>query len=302
MSSPAQSPEKVSLKQRLAYYSQLIRLDRPIGIYLVLWPTLWGLWVANDGLPEMGVLIIFVLGVFLMRSAGCAINDYADRDIDLHVERTRQRPLTSGKISAKEALGVFAALSLIAFFLVLQLNWQTIALSFVAVILAASYPFMKRYHHLPQVHLGAAFAWAIPMAFTASTGEAPPLVAWLLFLATMLWTVAYDTYYAMSDRPDDLKIGVKSSAILFGRYDRLIVAVLQFFMLLTMVVIGWLKDFGLLYYLSLLVALGFFIHQHRLSENYDRKKCLVAFLNNNWVGLSIFVGIAADNLVSNGIF
>jgi len=302
MSSPAQSPEKVSLKQRLAYYSQLIRLDRPIGIYLVLWPTLWGLWVANDGLPEMGVLIIFVLGVFLMRSAGCAINDYADRDIDLHVERTRQRPLTSGKISAKEALGVFAALSLIAFFLVLQLNWQTIALSFVAVILAASYPFMKRYHHLPQVHLGAAFAWAIPMAFTASTGEAPPLVAWLLFLATMLWTVAYDTYYAMTDRPDDLKIGVKSSAILFGRYDRLIVAVLQFFMLLTMVVIGWLKDFGLLYYLSLLVALGFFIHQHRLSENYDRKKCLVAFLNNNWVGLSIFVGIAADNLVSNGIF
>lgn len=302
MSSPAQSPEKVSLKQRLAYYSQLIRLDRPIGIYLVLWPTLWGLWVANDGLPEMGVLIIFVLGVFLMRSAGCAINDYADRDIDLHVERTRQRPLTSGKISAKEALGVFAALSLIAFFLVLQLNWQTIALSFVAVILAASYPFMKRYHHLPQVHLGAAFAWAIPMAFTASTGEAPPLVAWLLFLATMLWTVAYDTYYAMSDRPDDLKIGVKSSAILFGRYDRLIVAVLQFFMLLTMVVIGWLKDFGLLYYLSLLVALGFFIHQHRLSENYDRKKCLVAFLNNNWVGLSIFVGIVADNLVSNGIF
>lgn len=302
MPSSAHSQQKISLKQRLAYYAQLIRLDRPIGIYLVLWPTLWGLWVANDGLPEISILIIFVLGVFLMRSAGCAINDYADRDIDLHVERTKKRPLTSGKISAKEALAVFAVLALIAFFLVLQLNWQTITLSFVAVILAASYPFMKRYHYLPQVHLGAAFAWAIPMAFTASTGEVPPLEAWLLFLATMLWTVAYDTYYAISDRPDDLKIGVKSSAILFGKYDRLIIAILQLFMLLTMLGIGWLSDFGLPYYLSLLVALGFFIHQHRLSKHYDRQKCLTAFLNNNWVGLSIFVGIASDNLVSSGIF
>lgn len=295
------SSTPITLKQRLAYYAQLIRLDRPIGIYLVLWPTLWGLWLANDGLPDISVLIIFVLGVFLMRSAGCAINDYADRNVDLYVERTKQRPLTSGKISAKEAIGVFITLSLIAFFLVLQLNWQTIALSVVALILAASYPFMKRYHHLPQVHLGAAFAWAIPMAFTASTGEAPSLIAWLLFTATMLWTVAYDTYYAMSDRPDDLKIGVKSSAILFGRHDRLIVAILQCFMLLFMLAIGRLKDFGLLYYLSLLVALGLFIHQHRISINYDRKKCLTAFLNNNWVGLSIFIGIAADYLVSNTI-
>jgi len=194
--------------KNIKFYAELIRLNRPIGIYLLLWPTLWGLWFAAQGIPDFKILIIFVLGVVLMRSAGCAINDYADREIDLLVARTKNRPLTSGKISANEALGVFAVLSLIAFFLVLQLNTSTILLSIVAVILAASYPFMKRYHHFPQVHLGAAFAWAIPMSYTAITGNTPPLEAWLLFIAALLWTTAYDTQYGMVDREDDLKIGV----------------------------------------------------------------------------------------------
>ncbi len=289
----------INVREKLNYYFQLIRLDRPIGIYLLLWPTLWGLWIASNGIPELKLLLIFSLGVVLMRSAGCAINDYADRKIDAHVERTKSRPLASGKITAQEALGVFAVLSLIAFFLVLQLNTTTIYLSVVAVILAASYPFMKRFHSLPQLHLGAAFAWAIPMAFTAVTEQAPPLEAWLLFVATLMWTIAYDTMYALSDKEDDIKIGVRSSAILFGRYDKLIIALLQLGTLLMLIWVGWLVGFGIYYYGSLLIALLLFAYEHKMIRNRDPILSLQAFLHNNWVGMAIFIGIFIDYFLSD---
>ena len=280
--------------EKLKLYAELIRFNRPIGTYLLLWPTLWALWFAAKGLPELKILFIFCLGVFLMRSAGCAINDYADRNIDLHVERTKNRPLTSGKISANEALAVFAILVLIAFFLVLQLNVNTILLSIVAVLLAASYPFMKRHHYFPQVHLGAAFAWAIPMSYTAISGNMPPTEAWLLFIAALLWTTAYDTQYGMVDIEDDLKIGVKSTAILFGQYDNIIIGVLQLVALILITIAGILTERGLLFYLSVLAASGFIIYQQQLTKNRIPKKCLQAFLNNNWLGMTIFIGIALD--------
>jgi 4-hydroxybenzoate polyprenyltransferase len=283
--------------EKLKLYAELVRLNRPIGIYLLLWPTLWGLWFAAQGIPDIKILIIFILGVVLMRSAGCAINDYADRDIDLLVARTKDRPLTSGKISTKEALGVFFALILVAFFLVLQLNINTILLSIVAVILAASYPFMKRYHHFPQVHLGAAFAWAIPMAYTAITGNTPPLDAWLLFIAALLWTTAYDTQYGMVDIEDDLKIGVKSTAIFFGKYDTFIIGVLHLLTLMIITIVGIMNDRGPLFYLSILIAAGFAIYQQFLTKNKEPQKCLQAFLNNNWLGMVIFIGIATDYFV-----
>ncbi|MCF6189417.1 MAG: 4-hydroxybenzoate octaprenyltransferase [Cocleimonas sp.] len=280
--------------ENLKHYAELIRLNRPIGIYLLLWPTLWGLWFAAQGIPDLNILIIFSLGVVLMRSAGCAINDYADRDIDLLVARTKDRPLTSGKISANEALGVFAVLALIAFFLVLQLNTSTILFSIVAVILAASYPFMKRYHHFPQVHLGAAFAWAIPMSYTAITNSAPPLEAWLLFIAALLWTTAYDTQYGMVDREDDLKIGIKSTAIFFGKHDNLIIGVLHLLTLMIITIVGIMNDRGGIFYTSILMASSFAIYQQFLTQNRQPQKCLQAFLNNNWLGMTIFTGIAAD--------
>jgi len=280
--------------ENLKFYAELIRLNRPIGIYLLLWPTLWGLWFAAQGIPDIKILIVFVLGVILMRSAGCAINDYADRDIDLLVARTKDRPLTSGKISAKEALAVFAVLALVAFFLVLQLNTNTILLSIVAVILAASYPFMKRYHHFPQVHLGAAFAWAIPMAYTAISGDAPPLDAWLLFIAALLWTTAYDTQYGMVDREDDLKIGVKSTAILFGKHDNFIIGILHALTLIIITIVGIMNDRGSLFYLSILIASAFAVYQQFLTQDKEPQKCLQAFLNNNWLGMTLFIGIAAD--------
>ena len=280
--------------EKLKLYAELIRFNRPIGTYLLLWPTLWALWFAARGLPELKILIIFCLGVFLMRSAGCAINDYADRDIDLHVERTKNRPLTSGKISAKEALSVFSVLVLIAFVLVLQLNINTIILSIVAVLLAASYPFMKRHHYFPQVHLGAAFAWAIPMSYTAISGNTPPLEAWLLFIAALLWTTAYDTQYGMVDIEDDLKIGVKSTAILFGQYDNIIIGALQLLALILITIVGILTERGLLFYLSVLVASGYIVYQQQLTKDRIPNKCLQAFLNNNWLGMTIFIGIALD--------
>jgi len=284
----------LTLQQRLGYYAELIRINRPIGIYLLLWPTLWALWIAAEGVPSLGILVVFVLGVALMRSAGCAINDYADRHLDKHVKRTQQRPLTAGHISAKEAIAVFITLALIAFLLVLQLNLATILLSTGALLLAASYPFMKRYHALPQVHLGAAFAWAIPMAFTAINGEAPPLAAWLLFFATLLWTVAYDTYYAMVDRDDDIKVGIKSSAILFGDYDRTIILLCQGIMLALLLGLGVLLQLGISFYFSLMIVAGLFAWQHHITKAYQREQCLQAFLNNNWVGLIIFVGIGLN--------
>lgn len=281
---------------RLRDYAELVRLNKPIGILLLLWPTLWALWIAADGIPNTLILIIFVLGVALMRSAGCAINDYADRDIDLHVERTKNRPLTSGRITSKEAVGVFVVLSLIAFSLVFALNPLTRWMSVGGVLLAASYPFMKRFHYLPQVHLGVAFAWAIPMAYTAQTGEFPPLSGWLLFIATILWTVVYDTMYAMADRDDDLKIGVKSSAILFGDYDRSIVAALQVLTLLTLILIGSQEELGAFYYVGLAGAMILFLYQQFLIRNREAGDCFRAFLNNNYVGMIIFAGLLIDKL------
>ncbi len=287
--------------EKLKLYAELIRLNRPIGIYLLLWPTLWALWFASDGMPDIKLLIIFSLGVALMRSAGCAINDYADRDIDKHVARTKDRPITSGRITANEALGVFAVLVLISLLLVIQLNKSTILLSAVAVILAATYPFMKRYHYFPQVHLGAAFAWAIPMVFSATaaatTQNFPPLDAWLLFIAALLWTTAYDTQYGMVDREDDLKIGVKSTAILFGKYDNLINGTLQLLSLALISIVGIINERGIIFYGSILIAFGFIAYQQLLTKNREPQKCLQAFLNNNWLGMVIFIGIALDYFV-----
>lgn len=277
-------------------YAELIRLNRPIGIYLLLWPTLWALWFASNGLPNLKHLIIFSLGVVFMRSAGCAINDYADRELDRHVERTQNRPITSGRISSKEALGVFGVLALASFILVLQLNHSTIILSTVAVILAATYPFMKRYHHFPQVHLGAAFAWAIPMAYTAITEKTPTMDAWLLFVAALLWTTAYDTQYGMTDREDDIKMGMKSTAILFGELDTFIIASLQLITLILLTIVGMMHNRGVLFYSGVIVASGFIIYQQFLTRDKDPSQCLQAFLNNNWLGMVIFIGIAADYL------
>lgn len=279
------------LLERLKNYGRLIRFERPIGTLLLLWPTYWALWVAAQGFPGWKLLIIFSLGTFLMRSAGCAINDIADRRVDGHVERTKLRPLATGVISVKEALAVFGGLVFVAFILVLQLNNLTILFSGVAVLLAATYPFMKRYHHWPQVYLGLAFAWGIPMAFTAINNQAPPLVAWLLLAANVAWTTAYDTMYAMCDREDDLKIGVKSTAIIFGKYDRLIVGCLQLATLVLLAWVAYLAQLGLWFWLSLIIAAGFFVYQQYLIRNRDRWLSLRAFLNNNWVGLVVFIGI-----------
>lgn len=282
------------MMDKLRHYARLIRLDRPIGIYLLLWPTLWALWIAAEGVPDLLVLLVFVVGVVLMRSAGCAINDYADREVDPHVARTKTRPLAAGHIAPREALGVFAVLGLVAFALVLLLNGLTIAFSVVAVLLAATYPFMKRFHHLPQVHLGAAFAWAIPMAFTAVTGVLPPVVAWLLFMAAVLWTTAYDTMYAMCDREDDVKIGVKSSAILFGQHDRLIIGILQLLMLALLITVGILSGRGSWYWLGLLAAAMLSVYQQWLIREREPQPSLQAFLNNHWLGMAVFAGIATD--------
>lgn len=275
----------------LQHYGRLMRIERPIGSYLLLWPTLWALWIASDGTPDLKLLIIFVLGVFVMRSAGCAINDIADRNIDAHVERTRGRPLASGTITLREALAVFGLLIFLAFLLVLQLNLLTMLFSVAAAALAASYPFMKRYHQLPQVYLGIAFSSAILMAFTAVTNQFPPVGAWLLFAANLLWTTGYDTMYGMCDREDDLKIGMKSTAILFGSYDRLWVGILQLSTLILLSVAGKLNGLGIWFWLSLLVASGFFVYQQYLIRDRDRLLSLKAFLNNNWVGMIIFIGI-----------
>jgi len=281
-------PPEVSVKLRL--YAELIRFQRPIGTYLLLWPTLWALAIAGDGGPDGWVLFVFVCGVFLMRSAGCAINDYADRDIDLHVARTRERPLTSGKITPREALAVFAVLGLLAFVLVLTLNRLTILLSLGGILLAASYPFMKRYHYLPQVHMGAAFGWAVPMAFAAQT-DTLPKIAWLLYVATLVWAVAYDTMYSMVDREDDLKIGVKSTAILFGDYDRLMIALLQALFVLAMILVGVDLEFSWIYYLALGAAALLLTYQQFLINDRAAAHCFSAFLNNHWVGAVVFAGI-----------
>lgn len=285
--------EKTPQLSRWQLYMQLMRLNRPIGILLLLWPTLWGLWIAADGNPQLLLVVIFSLGVVLMRSAGCVINDYADREIDLHVKRTKDRPITSGKVSTREALALFAVLVIIAFLLVLLLNPLTIALSFGGVLLAASYPFMKRYTHLPQAYLGIAFGWAIPMAFAAQTGELDPRL-WLLFLATVLWAVSYDTMYAMVDRDDDLKIGVKSTAILFGQYDRLMIGLFQVAFLVTLYLAGQAFELGSFYLGGLALAAFMSIYHQWLIRNRERNACLKAFLHNNWLGAVVFAGIVLD--------
>lgn len=271
-------------------YGLLMRLDKPIGILLLLWPALWALWVAAEGLPNIHVLLVFCAGVFLMRSAGCVINDFADRHVDGHVERTQHRPLAAGRVSSKEALLLFAVLSLLAFALVLTLNRFTILLSIGGVLLAASYPFAKRFHQLPQVHLGIAFAWAIPMAYAAQSNMLA-VEAWLLFAITIIWAVIYDTMYAMVDREDDLKIGVKSTAILFGQYDKLIIGILQVVMLALLSLLGWRLQLGIFYWLAIVSSAGLFIYQQWLIRDRVRSLCFQGFLNNNYIGLILFTGI-----------
>lgn len=281
---------KSGWQSRLGLYARLARLDRPIGNFLLLWPTLWALWIAARGVPHLDVLTVFVLGVLIMRAAGCVINDYADRDFDRHVKRTRERPLTTGAVSEREALILFAALCLTAFALVLLMNRLTVLLSLVGVVLAATYPFMKRYTHLPQVHLGAAFGWAVPMAFAAQTA-AVPAIAWWVFAATVIWATIYDTQYAMVDRDDDLKIGIRSTAILFGAYDRLIIGILQVVMTGLLVVIGWQANLGAVWYVGVLIGAAFFGWQQWLIRHRERADCFRAFLNNNIYGGVIFLGL-----------
>jgi len=284
-----------TFENRLREYAQLMRLHRPIGIYLLLWPTLWALWLAGNGQPPRGVTLVFVLGVILMRSAGCVMNDIADRDFDPHVARTRDRPLAAGRVSLGEAVGLMAALCLLAFGLVLTQNALTVQLAFIGLALALSYPFMKRIHSLPQFHLGAAFGWAIPMAYAAVTGALPP-VCWLLFFGNVLWSVIYDTQYAMVDREDDLKIGVKSTAILFGARDKQIIGYLQLALLVILIGIGLLTGRGWIYYLGLFVAAWLALYQQFLIRDRKPEDCFKAFLNNNAFGLVIFCGLLLDYL------
>lgn len=288
------------IQERLIQYAHLMRLNKPIGIYLLLWPTLWALWIAGEGKPDLLVVGVFVLGVVLMRSAGCVINDYADRNIDPHVARTRNRPIASGKVTPHEALVLFGVLCVLAFMLVLLMNALTIYLSFAAVALAALYPFMKRYTHLPQVVLGAAFGWAVPMAFAAQTGEVPR-VAWLLFVATVLWTTAYDTMYGMVDRDDDLKIGVKSTAILFGDSDRLVIGVLQLLALGALMLAGQAVMLDGYFNFGLALAAGLSLYQQYLIRERQPDACFKAFLNNHWFGAAVFSGIVLAYLAGAGV-
>ncbi|EDM46525.1 4-hydroxybenzoate octaprenyltransferase [Marinobacter algicola] len=286
------------IQARLADYARLLRVDRPIGSLLLLWPTYWALWLAADGFPSVGNFIVFTLGVFMMRAAGCAINDFADRKVDRHVKRTKDRPLTSGRIEAWEAIALFAGLCVTAFLMVILFtNTLTLYLSFGGAVLAFIYPFMKRYTHLPQLFLGAAFSWAIPMAWAAEAGEVTKL-AWLLFTANVLWTVAYDTLYAMVDRDDDIRIGIKSTAILFGDADRAVIAILQSLVVLILILVGQQAELGVFYYLGLVAMACLFVFQQHLARFRERDGCFKAFLNNNWAGFAVFTGLLVDRIIS----
>lgn len=289
----------MSISNRLTTYTQLMRLDKPIGILLLLWPMLWGLWFAARGFPDLHILAIFVMGTILMRSAGCVINDYADRKIDPHVERTKNRPMAAGKVSSKEALLLAAGLSLIAFILILPLNLLTIVLSVPALFLAASYPFTKRFFAMPQAYLGIAFSFGIPMAYAAQTDSLPSII-WVLMLANLFWVIAYDTAYAIVDKPDDLKIGIRTSAITFGRFDVMGVMICHTFFIAIMITIGQWQQMGMAYYTGLVVAVGLMLYQYTLIRNRDRTLCFKAFLHNNWVGMVVFIGIALDFLIYQG--
>lgn len=286
----------LTLRERLAEYEKLMRLDKPIGILLLLWPTLWALWVAGEGRPSVLVVAIFVIGTVLMRSAGCVINDYADKDFDGHVERTRNRPLAARRVTPKEALWLAAGLAVVSFLLVLPLNTLTILMSVPAVFLAGSYPFTKRFLAIPQAYLGIAFGFGIPMAFAALQGEIP-LVAWAMLVANVFWAVGYDTEYAMVDRPDDLKIGIKTSAITFGRFD---VAAVMLCYATTLAILGWVgfvTGAGAAFFAGLVAAAGIMGYHYTLIRERDRAKCFKAFLHNNWVGAAIFAGWAVDYLL-----
>jgi len=278
------------IRNRFVQYYFLMRLDKPVGILLLLWPTLWALWIAAEGLPDSDVLIIFVLGVIVMRSTGCVINDLADRNLDRHVQRTRDRPITSGKVKPIEAIGLTTVLLMCAVALVLNLNTLTFKLSCIAVPLAILYPFMKRVTYLPQVFLGLAFAWAIPMAFAAQTDSVPE-IAWLLFITTVLWAVVYDTMYAMVDREDDIKIGVKTTAILFDDADRTIIASIQIMILLSQILAGVKLELGKYYYAGIAIASILSIYQQYLIKDRIPENCFRAFLNNQWYGMVIFAGL-----------
>lgn len=277
-------------RKKIPFYLTLMRLHKPVGFLLLLWPTLWGLWLANNGRPPLVLFGIFTAGTFLMRAAGCAVNDIADRHIDPHVARTKNRPLASGAISTQEAVIIALFLASTAFILVLFCNTLTIKLSFIGALLATVYPFLKRITHLPQVGLGIAFAWGIPMAFAASQNTMPPN-AWILFTTALLWPIIYDTFYAMADQSDDQKHGVKSTAILFGGHVQLITALLQGLFLLMLVIVGHLFILSAVYYVSLGVVLLLFLYQQKLLAQHDPAKAFNAFLNNQWVGLAIFLGI-----------
>lgn len=276
--------------ERARLYARLMRLDKPIGIFLLLWPTLWALWIAGNGHPDMLVAFVFIAGVILMRSAGCVVNDFADRHIDLHVKRTKDRPLTSGQVKPREAVFLFCGLCISGFLLVLLMNMLTIMLSFVALALGILYPYSKRFTYIPQVFLGLAFGWAVPMAFAAQTGSVPK-EAWLILIATVLWATAYDTMYAMIDRSDDIRIGIKSTAILFGHADRMIIGIIQLCMLVVMLLVGKQLELGAFYYASLVLAGGLGIYQQALLKERNTDLYLKAFKNNNWFGAIIFTGI-----------
>ena len=279
-----------SIMDRLGLYAKLIRLDKPIGTLLLLWPTLWALWIAAGGVPSGKLLVIFTLGTLLMRSAGCAINDYADRDFDKHVARTQHRPLTSGQITETEALAVAGALSMVAFLLVLQTNWLTVLLSFPALFVAISYPYTKRFFAIPQAYLGVAFGFGIPMAFAAQTGSVP-LLAWILLLANIFWAVAYDTEYAMVDRNDDAKLGIHTSAILFGKYDVIAIMFCYVATIAILAAVGVTLKLSAVYYGGLAVAAGIATYHYFLIRHRQREACFKAFRHNNWFGGAIFIGL-----------
>ena len=284
-----------AFKARIDAYEKLVRLDRPIGILLLLWPTLWGLWLASPPMPHPLVLWLFVLGTVLMRSAGCAFNDFADRKFDADVERTRARPLAAGLIRPWEALAVAAVLAGAAFAIVMQFNRLTVWLSFAALAIAVVYPFTKRFFWMPQAWLGVAFGFGIPMAFAATTGRVPPL-AWALLAANVAWTIAYDTEYAMVDRDDDRRIGIRTSAILFGRHDVTAVMICYTLFLAAMAAIGAWQRYGALYFAGLVAATFVAAHHHRLIKDRTREGCFKAFLHNNWLGAAVFAGIALDTI------
>ena len=279
-------------------YIRLMRLDKPIGSLLLLWPTYWALFLSANGWPDLHILFIFTSGVFIMRTAGCVINDFADRKIDKHIVRTQQRPLATGEISSNSALVLFGLLLLIALGLVLQTNILTIKLSLIAVLLATLYPFTKRWTNLPQLVLGAAFGMSVPMAFSAQTGVVP-LTAWLVFIATLVWTLIYDTFYAMADRDEDLKIGVKSTAILFAKYDQIIITLLQILLIIVLILIGNVFDLGLIYDFSLVIISFFMIYHQFLLKKRQKEEYFKAFLNNNFIGMTAFLGIFLSVIIKS---